>query len=75
MKDGEISYLQHAEDWLSHSCHILEIPFSSFAYHGALIEAEQFLWADHDMDPVRFVSLVIVFILFCSKYNEFKMLH
>lgn len=53
MKGGDISYSQLAEDWLSHSCHILEIPFENSAYLSALKEAQQFLWADHDMDPVR----------------------
>lgn len=53
VKGGLISYAQLAEDWLSNSCHILEIPFANSAYANALKEAEQFLWADHDMDPVR----------------------
>ncbi|XP_064982411.1 lysine-specific demethylase JMJ17-like isoform X1 [Musa acuminata AAA Group] len=53
VKGGDISYSQLAEDWLSHSCHILEIPFENSAYLSALKEAQQFLWADHDMDPVR----------------------
>lgn len=48
-----ISYSQLAEDWLSNSCHLFEIPFSNTAYASALEEAEQFLWADHDMDMVR----------------------
>ncbi|KAJ0966679.1 hypothetical protein J5N97_023596 [Dioscorea zingiberensis] len=53
VKSGLITYAQLAEDWLSNACHILEIPFANAAYSTALKEAEQFLWADHDMDPVR----------------------
>ncbi|XP_039134068.1 uncharacterized protein LOC120271455 isoform X1 [Dioscorea cayenensis subsp. rotundata] len=53
VKSGVITYAQLAEDWLSNACHILEIPFSNAAYTTALKEAEQFVWADHDMDPVR----------------------
>ncbi|XP_010934762.1 lysine-specific demethylase JMJ17 [Elaeis guineensis] len=53
VKGSLVCYAQLAEDWLSNSCHIFEIPFSNSAYASALKEAEQFLWADHDMDPVR----------------------
>ncbi|WOL18229.1 lysine-specific demethylase 5B [Canna indica] len=60
MKGTEISYSQLAEDWLSHSCHILEIPFSDSVYHNVLTEAEQFLWADHDMDPVRDMTIKLI---------------
>lgn len=52
MKGGQISYAQLAEDWLSNACQLFEMPFSNAAYKKALKEAEQFLWADHDMDPV-----------------------
>ncbi|XP_020112554.1 uncharacterized protein LOC109727081 isoform X2 [Ananas comosus] len=53
VKGGTISYTQLAEDWLSNSYHILEKPFSDAAYNTVLKDAEQFLWADHSMDPVR----------------------
>ncbi|ONK64081.1 uncharacterized protein A4U43_C07F21890 [Asparagus officinalis] len=53
VKTGQISYVQLAEQWLSNSCHLLELPFSNFTYKKALKEAEQFLWADHELDPVR----------------------
>lgn len=52
MKGGTKSFVQLAEDWLSNSYHILEMPFSDSNYHAALVDAEQFLWADHDVDSV-----------------------
>lgn len=60
MKGGYISYAKLANDWLSNSGNIFEVPFSNVAYKKALKEAEQFLWADHDMDLVcnRFVPHV-----------------
>ncbi|KAJ1694608.1 hypothetical protein LUZ63_011306 [Rhynchospora breviuscula] len=53
MNGGTKSFVQLAEDWLSNSYHILEMPFSDSNYYSALMDAEQFLWADHDMDSVR----------------------
>ncbi|XP_042755889.1 lysine-specific demethylase JMJ17 isoform X2 [Lactuca sativa] len=44
---------QLAEEWLVRSCKILQMPYSSDAYASALKEAEQFLWAGSEMDPVR----------------------
>ncbi|URE27973.1 JmjC domain, hydroxylase [Musa troglodytarum] len=60
VKGGDISYSQLADDWLSHSCHILEIPFQNSAYLSVLKEAQQFLWADHDMDPVRDMKIKLI---------------
>ncbi|XP_042381828.1 lysine-specific demethylase 5B-like isoform X1 [Zingiber officinale] len=60
VKGCEISYLQLAKDWFSQSCHILESPFSDSTYNSSLTEAEQFLWADHDMDPVRDMTFKLI---------------
>jgi hypothetical protein len=46
--------VQLAEDWLSNSYHILEMPFLDSNYHSALMDVQQFLWADHDMDSVYY---------------------
>lgn len=54
VKDRYISYAQLAEDWVSKSEHILQMPFLDKSYATALEEAEQFLWGDHDMDSVCF---------------------
>ncbi|KAJ3672228.1 hypothetical protein LUZ60_006949 [Juncus effusus] len=48
-----ISFNQLADDWLSNANKILEIPFVQSNYDSALVETEQFLWADHHMDSVR----------------------
>ncbi|KAF8769060.1 hypothetical protein HU200_006983 [Digitaria exilis] len=53
VNDQYISYAQLAEDWVSKSEHILQIPFLDRSYIGALEVAEQFLWGDHRMDSVR----------------------
>ncbi|XP_020571581.1 lysine-specific demethylase 5B [Phalaenopsis equestris] len=55
VKNGQVTFVELAEDWLSKACNLLEIPFSNNAYAAMLNEAEQFLWAGHDMDPVRHV--------------------
>lgn len=53
VKGGHVTITQLAEEWLLRSCKILQMPYSSNAYAIALKEAEQFLWAGSDMDPVR----------------------
>ncbi|XP_022159885.1 lysine-specific demethylase 5A isoform X2 [Momordica charantia] len=53
VKGGRVTLAQLAEKWLLHSSKILQDPFSNEAYVKALREAEQFLWAGHDMDSVR----------------------
>ena len=54
VKDRYVSYAQLAEDWISKSEHILQVPFLDRSYAIALEEAEQFLWGDHGMDSVCF---------------------
>ncbi|XP_059661778.1 lysine-specific demethylase JMJ17 isoform X2 [Cornus florida] len=56
VKGGHISLSELAEQWLLRSCKILQIPYSKDAYVNALKEAEQFLWAGSEMDPVRDVA-------------------
>ncbi|KAJ1260901.1 hypothetical protein BS78_10G267700 [Paspalum vaginatum] len=57
VKDQYISYAQLAEDWVTKSEHILQVPFLERSYTTALEEAEQFLWGDHAMDSVRNLAL------------------
>ncbi|XP_038906803.1 lysine-specific demethylase 5B isoform X2 [Benincasa hispida] len=53
VKGGRVTLSQLAEKWLLHSSKVLQDPFSNEACVKALREAEQFLWAGHDMDHVR----------------------
>ncbi|XWS49936.1 hypothetical protein CRYUN_Cryun12cG0045500 [Craigia yunnanensis] len=53
VKGALVSHVQLAEQWLLHSCKILQSPFSGDAYTNLLKEAEQFLWAGSEMDSVR----------------------
>lgn len=53
VKSGRVTYTQLAEEWLLNSLKIVQNPFSSAAYVNALKDAEQFLWAGAEMDPVR----------------------
>ncbi|XP_027080412.2 lysine-specific demethylase JMJ17-like [Coffea arabica] len=53
IKGGCITHVQLAERWLSKSCKILQRPYSADSYASAIKEAEQFLWAGSEMDPVR----------------------
>ncbi|XP_024995655.1 uncharacterized protein LOC112528803 isoform X4 [Cynara cardunculus var. scolymus] len=53
IKGGHMTIAQLAEEWLLRSCKILQMPYSNDAYASALKEAEQFLWAGSEMDPVR----------------------
>lgn len=46
--------MQLAEEWLIKSSKLFQNPYSSDAYRRAIKEAEQFMWADHEMDPVSF---------------------
>lgn len=52
MKGGRVTLSQLAEKWLLHSKKVLQDPFSNEACVKALREAEQFLWAGHEMDHV-----------------------
>ncbi|XP_028088427.1 lysine-specific demethylase 5A isoform X1 [Camellia sinensis] len=60
VKGGHVTLAQLAEEWLLSSCKILQIPYSREAYIKALKEAEQFLWAGSEMDPVRDVTKNLV---------------
>ncbi|XVF51494.1 hypothetical protein PTKIN_Ptkin04bG0189600 [Pterospermum kingtungense] len=53
VKGAYVTHAQLAEQWLSQSGKILQSPFSSDAYTNLLKEAEQFIWAGSEMDPVR----------------------
>ncbi|CAK9141883.1 unnamed protein product [Ilex paraguariensis] len=53
LKGRHVTHTQLAEEWLLTCCKILQNPYSSDAYTNALKEAEQFLWAGSEMDPVR----------------------
>nr|QEG03033.1 lysine-specific demethylase 5A isoform X1 [Cymbidium ensifolium] len=55
VKNGQVTFTELAEDWLSKACNLFEVPFSNNAYAAMLNEAEQFLWAGHEIDPVRHV--------------------
>lgn len=52
MKGDHATFAQLAEQWLVHCSKIIQDPFSRDAYCRALKEAEQFLWAGSEMDPV-----------------------
>lgn len=53
VKGKQMTLAQLAEEWLLNSCKIFQLSFSSNAYANALKEAQQFLWAGSEMDPVR----------------------
>lgn len=53
VKGKQISLAELAEEWILSSCKIFKLPFSSSVYASALKDAQQFLWAGHEMDPVR----------------------
>ena len=52
VKGGHATLIQLAERWLMRSSKILQNPFSRDAYVAVLKEADQFLWAGSEMDPV-----------------------
>ncbi|KAM3396817.1 lysine-specific demethylase 5A [Capsicum galapagoense] len=53
IKGGSITQMQLAEEWLRKFSKLLQNPYSSDAYRRAIKEAKQFMWAGHEMDPVR----------------------
>ncbi|KAB1200329.1 Lysine-specific demethylase 5A [Morella rubra] len=53
VKGAPVTLDQLAAQWLLRSCKIFQNSFSSEAYAVVLKEAEQFLWAGSEMDPVR----------------------
>ncbi|GAB4849576.1 hypothetical protein Ancab_004371 [Ancistrocladus abbreviatus] len=52
VKDKQVGLVELAEQWILSSCKIFQLPFSGEAYSKALKEAEQFVWAGQEMDPV-----------------------
>lgn len=52
VKSGQVTLTQLAEQWRMRSSKIFQNRFSRDAYVTALKEAEQFLWAGSEMDPV-----------------------
>ncbi|KAM2035173.1 hypothetical protein EV2_039190 [Malus domestica] len=53
VKGGHATFAQLAEQWLLRSCKISQNLFSRDEYVSLLKEAEQFLWAGSEMNPVR----------------------
>uniref|UniRef100_A0A2P2MIT6 Transcription factor n=1 Tax=Rhizophora mucronata TaxID=61149 RepID=A0A2P2MIT6_RHIMU len=53
VKGGHISLAQLTEQWLSRSFEVFHSPYCCDAYATQLKEAEQFLWAGIEVDPVR----------------------
>ncbi|KAK1289188.1 putative lysine-specific demethylase JMJ14 [Acorus calamus] len=60
VKGSHVTHVQLAEDWILHTCQIFKIPYSRAAYVRALKEAEQFLWAGHEMDQVRNMTIKLI---------------
>lgn len=56
VKGGLVTYVQLAEQWIRKACKILHHPYSMKAYVSIIEEAEQFLWAGSEMDPVSIIS-------------------
>lgn len=61
VKSGQVTSIQLAEQWRMRSSKIFQNPFSKDAYVAALKEAEQFLWAGSEMDPVSLLFLFPTF--------------
>ncbi|KAL3499347.1 hypothetical protein ACH5RR_038440 [Cinchona calisaya] len=53
IKGGYVTHVQLAEEWMLKSCKIIQNPYSADSCASAIKEAEQFLWAGSEMDPVR----------------------
>ncbi|KAJ9173612.1 hypothetical protein P3X46_016729 [Hevea brasiliensis] len=53
VKGGHVSLAQLAEQWLLRSCKTFQNAYCSDAFATLLKEAEQFLWAGSEMNPVR----------------------
>ncbi|KAI3421506.1 uncharacterized protein J3R85_012198 [Psidium guajava] len=60
VKGGHATLVHLAKQWLLHSTNALKHPFSKDIYRKLLKEAEQFLWAGSDMDPVRTMAKKLV---------------
>lgn len=61
VEGGHVTLIQLAEQWLLRSSKILQSPFSRDAYVAVLKEADQFLWAGSEMDPVSFYFFFLFF--------------
>ncbi|XP_055961578.1 lysine-specific demethylase JMJ17 isoform X3 [Mercurialis annua] len=53
VKGGHVSLAQLAEKWILQCCNIFKNPYSSESFATLLKDAEEFLWAGSEMDPVR----------------------
>ncbi|KAK9121257.1 hypothetical protein Syun_018874 [Stephania yunnanensis] len=53
VKGGRVTHAQLAEQWLLNSFKVFQKPFHDAAYSKAIKEAEQFLWAGLEMEPVH----------------------
>ncbi|XP_056174219.1 lysine-specific demethylase JMJ17 isoform X3 [Syzygium oleosum] len=60
VKGGHASLTDLAAQWLLQSTSALKSPFSKDIYRKLLKEAEQFLWAGSEMDPVRTMAKKLV---------------
>lgn len=54
VKGGHVSLAELAEQWLSRAKKFFQHPYLGGACATLLKEAEQFLWAGSEMDPVSF---------------------
>lgn len=68
VKGGHATFAQLAEEWLLRSCKIFQNPYSSDAYTNALNEAEQFLWAGSELEPVSSHCCCTVPLIFSMRY-------
>lgn len=71
MKGGHATLAQLAEKWLSRSRKIIEHAFSSDDYTIQLEEAEQFLWAGSEMDPVSIGFYLFTICFSASEVGSF----
>ncbi|KAK9144894.1 hypothetical protein Sjap_004797 [Stephania japonica] len=53
VKGGRVTHAQLAEQWLLNAFNIFQKPFHDAAYSKAIKEAEQFLWAGPEMEPIH----------------------
>ncbi|KAK3434357.1 hypothetical protein EUGRSUZ_D01851 [Eucalyptus grandis] len=60
VKSGHATLAHLADQWLLRSTDALKNPFSKDIYQELLKEAEQFLWAGSDMDPVRTMAKKLI---------------
>lgn len=70
MKGGQVTLNQLAEQWLMRSGKIFQSTYSRDIYISALKEAQQFMWAGPEMDPVS--SLILFTSQLVSAANFYK---